>query len=48
VYEAVARHELDPYEAADRLLRLLGDTGVAGERWPSRPAKRWPLRAGRS
>ena len=26
VYEAVARHELDPYEAADRLLALLGDT----------------------
>jgi LAO/AO transport system kinase len=24
VYEAVARHELDPYEAADRLLALLG------------------------
>ncbi len=28
VYEAVARHELDPYEAADRLLALLGDGGV--------------------
>ena len=26
VYEAVARHELDPYAAADRLLALLGDT----------------------
>jgi LAO/AO transport system kinase len=25
VYDAVARHELDPYEAADRLLALLGD-----------------------
>ena len=25
VYEAVARHELDPYAAADRLLGLLDD-----------------------
>ncbi|HET7830207.1 MAG TPA: methylmalonyl Co-A mutase-associated GTPase MeaB [Candidatus Limnocylindrales bacterium] len=28
VYDAVARHELDPYEAADRLLALLGDPGA--------------------
>jgi LAO/AO transport system kinase len=32
VYDAVARHELDPYEAADRLLALLGDAGRAGAR----------------
>ena len=30
IYEAVARHELDPYEAADRLLALLGAPGVTG------------------
>jgi LAO/AO transport system kinase len=29
VYDAVARHELDPYEAADRLLALLGDPDAA-------------------
>jgi GTPase len=28
VYQAVASHELDPYEAADRLLALLGDAGT--------------------
>ena len=30
IYEAVARHELDPYEAADRLLALLGAPGGTG------------------
>jgi LAO/AO transport system kinase len=32
LYAAVARHELDPYEAADRLLALLGDGGHGGDR----------------